>query len=151
MKESLGGSIQSLFTLLIHHGCEGNFNPSHLDYLMENGPIYYNNKPQGLMLFGIASESDLPHSWFTNIKTTSNKMDYNALLNASDFNLLEQKELFGPSTFDEFKMMLSTYKVIIGVLFGKKSFVYKQVKKMYNHAINNRHAYKETCTTTERL
>jgi hypothetical protein len=81
MKESLGGSIQSLFTLLIHHGCEGNFNPSHLDYLMENGPIYYNNKPQGLMLFGIAPESDLPHSWFANIKTTSNKMDYNA----SDF------------------------------------------------------------------
>ena len=78
-------------------------------------------------------------------------MNYINKYHESDVQVFRNKTLFAPSNYEEMIMQITTYNIVIGVLFGEKSILYKEIEKMIDHMDDNKTEYKKLGNDTNKF
>jgi hypothetical protein len=132
--------------MLTHEQCEGIYGLGHMMYLCKTGPIWQTLEHQGLTAFAIVPDCEKARTWLKALSDAHyGKAHESNLLNA-DIMAFNQKDIYGPTSYDKLVMMLSTFLVVIGILFGRRSYIRYHLEQMLDHILDEKRLYDTHCT-----
>lgn len=120
-------------------------------YIVCNGVIWAHKEQRGLTAFAAIPDSDRAELWEKLINTAAYRLNWQKGATKEDIKCFEQQDLFGCSTYEELVMMHDTFVVLIKILFGAESFLYRELRKMQTHMKEYRESYKEPNLKTNKF
>jgi hypothetical protein len=79
-----------------------------------------------------------------NLNKAAFRIEMGADLNNFDFMSLNQNDIYGCRAFNEFKLMLTSFAIVIRIIFGSQSIIFNQMLLMIGHYRVERQSYIDT-------
>lgn len=140
------GEIQDI---LEHVNADGVYGYGHLIILFKNGCLWKRKgEASGLTIAAVLPEGDYVQEIRDKLELAEDNLKWTERYDGQDVQVFRSKTLYAASTYAEMLMQIKTYRVVIGLLFGKGSIIYCELKKMTEHMRNHKENYKNLGSDT---
>ena len=135
-----------------HVKSDGIYGHAHLISLVRNGCCWpRSGEPMGLTIAAVIPEGEYAQEQLEKMVHAEDNLNWSKKHTTEDVQVFRNKTLYASTTFKEMLLQIKTYRVVIGVLFGKPCILYKEVTKMVKHMREEKSIYKKLGNDTNRF
>ena len=144
--------LNELQDILDHVKAEGMYGHAHLLILVKKGCTWgRTGEPMGFTIAAVIPEGEHAQEQREKMEHAEDNLKWSEKHTVDDVQVFRNKTLYAATTFEEMVMQIKTYRVVTGVVFGKKSILYNQITKMINHMKSEKPTYQQLGNNTNRF